>query len=52
MMLSEWIDLYVKARANGDKKEQERIEKALSKVGMDKITLMAIIKDMEGKENA
>ena len=51
MMLSEWIDLYIKARANGDKKEQERIEKALAKVGMDKMTLMVIAKEKE-RENA
>lgn len=49
-MLSEVIDMYIKARQDGNVKEQERIEKKLSRIGMDKMTLMVIVKEKE-KEN-
>lgn len=42
-MLSEYIDNYVKALKNKDKKAQAKIEKDLAKLGMDKMTLMILV---------
>lgn len=44
-MLSEVIDMYIKAIDNKDKKEQERLEKKLYRLGMDKATLMIIVRE-------
>ena len=38
-MLSDYIDAYIKAKQNDDKKTMERIEKELAIIGMDKVTL-------------
>ena len=42
-MLSDYIDAYIKAKQNDDKKTMERIEKELAIIGMDKATLNALI---------
>ncbi len=44
-MLAEYIERYKEALKNKDKKEQERIEKDLQKLGMDKMTLMVLVKE-------
>lgn len=44
-MLSEVIDMYINALEKGDKKEQERLEKKLYRLGMDKATLMIIVRE-------
>jgi uncharacterized membrane protein (DUF106 family) len=49
-MLGDYIDQYVEAYKRKDRKEMERIERELSKVGMDKYTLMLIIGDRIRKE--
>ena len=46
-MLSDAIKKYVKAKRENDTKEMDRIEKLLAKVGMDRQTLMVVIKEME-----
>lgn len=45
-MLGEYIEQYKKAMEEGDKKEMERIEKDLAKLGMDKMTLMLLAKEV------
>ena len=45
-MLNEYIENYKKAMAEGNKKEMERIEKDLAKLGMDKMTLMVLVREM------
>ena len=45
-MLSDYIEAYKEAMKNKDKKEMEKIEKELAILGMDKNTLMTIIKDV------
>lgn len=44
-MLSEYIHAYIAARKNGDKKEMERIEKDLEKLGMDRATLLMVVEE-------
>ena len=44
-MLIEYIQAYKEALANGDKKEQERIEKDVVKLGMDVFTLRFLAKE-------
>lgn len=44
-MLSEVIDMYIAALDKKDKKEQERLEKKLYRLGMDKATLMIIVRE-------
>ena len=45
-MLSEYIENYKKAMEEGNKKEMERIEKDLAKLGMDKMMLMLLIQEV------
>lgn len=45
-MLSKYIENYKKAMEEGNKKEMERIEKDLAKLGMDKMTLMLLIQEV------
>lgn len=45
-MLGDYIEEYKKALQNNDKKEQVRIEKALQSLGMDKYTLMVLVKEL------
>ena len=45
-MLSDYIEAYKEAMKANDKKEMEKIEKELAQLGMDKYTLMAIVKDV------
>lgn len=49
-MLGEYIDQYVDAYKKNDRKAMEKIEKDLSKVGMDKYTLMQIVKEKVADE--
>lgn len=44
-MLSDVIDMYIEALNKGDKKECERLEKKLYRLGMDKATLMIIVRE-------
>lgn len=45
-MLSDYINKYKEAVAKNDKKAMERIEKDLSKLGMDKYTLTILVKEL------
>ena len=44
--MSEYIEAYVKALKANDKKEMARIERVLRKLGMDRYTLMVVVKEM------
>ena len=44
-MLGDYIDAYIEAKENGDKKEMTRIEKDLAKLGMDRMTLKVVVAD-------
>jgi len=44
-MLSDYIEAYKKAIENKNIKEQERIEKEVRKLGMDKFTLMFLARE-------
>jgi hypothetical protein len=44
--MSEYIEAYLQALKAKDKKEMARIERDLQKLGMDKYTLMAVVKEM------
>ena len=44
-MLSDYIEAYKKAVENKDVKAQERIEKEVRKLGMDKFTLMFLARE-------
>lgn len=46
-MLSEYIHDYVDAKKQGDCVKMKQIEDDLKKLGMDRYTLMAIVKDIE-----
>jgi hypothetical protein len=45
-MLSDYIEAYKEAIKNKDIKEQQRIEKAVRKLGMDKMTLLILAKEV------
>ena len=45
-MLGEYIELYKKAKEEGNEKEMKRIEKDLAKLGMDRYTLTIIVNEM------
>lgn len=49
-MLSEIIDAYRMARREGNKNEMQRLEKQLSRLGMDRYSLMAIVDELDKKE--
>lgn len=44
-MLSDYIKMYKEAMEKGDKKQMERIEKDLSQLGMDRMTLKILAKE-------
>ena len=44
-MLSEYIEAYKEALKNKDEKQQERIERDLAKLGMDRFTLQILVKE-------
>ena len=44
-MLSDYIEAYKEALKNKNIKEQQRIEKEVRKLGMDKFTLMFLAKE-------
>ena len=44
-MIHEYIAKYVAALKKNDKAEMDRIEKALAKVGMDKMTLEVLVEE-------
>ena len=44
-MLEDYIVAYEKALKEHDAKAQKKIERDLAKLGMDKITLMTIVKE-------
>lgn len=46
-MLEEYIKQYVAAKKEGDAKEMRRIEKELSSLGMDQMTLDMLAKEYE-----
>lgn len=48
-MLSDYIDAYIQAKKDGNKKEMQRIERDLSRLGMDKYSLLAIVDELEGE---
>ena len=45
-MLSDYIEAYKEALKNKNIKEQQRIEKEVRKLGMDKITLLFLAKEV------
>ena len=45
-MLQEYIEAYKKAMKNKDEKEMKRIEKDLAQLGMDRMTLMLLVKEV------
>lgn len=45
-MLYEYIKEYIVAQDKNDKKTMKRIERALQSVGMDRITLLALAKEL------
>ena len=49
--MSEYIEAYVKALKANDKKEMARIERNLWRLGMDKHTLLVVVKEMMKEEN-
>ena len=49
-MLSDYIDEYAAAKKNGDEKKMKQIERDLASLGMDKHTLLTILKEMETEE--
>ena len=44
-MLSDYIEAYKEALKNKDKKQQEKIERDLAKLGMDRFTLQILAKE-------
>lgn len=46
-MLEEYIKQYVAAKTAGDAKEMRRIEKELSSLGMDQMTLDVLAREYE-----
>ena len=46
-MLTDYIDRYKEALMQGDHKTAMEIERALAMLGMDRATLMVIVKEME-----
>ncbi len=46
-MLTDYIDRYREALKQGDHKTAREIERALAMLGMDRATLMVIVKEME-----
>ena len=44
-MLSDYIEAYKEALKNNNIKEQQRIEKEVRKLGMDKFTLMFLARE-------
>ncbi len=46
-MLGDYVAEYIQARRTGNNAEAERIERDLNTLGMDKMSLMAIVKEME-----
>ena len=51
--MSEYIEAYIKALRANDKKEMSRIERDLRKLGMDRYTLIVLVKELlkEGKND-
>ena len=47
-MIEEYISQYEEALKNKDMKAQHKIERDLSKVGMDRMTLMTIVTERRG----
>ena len=45
-MLSDMINAYVEAQKKGNTKEMQRIEKQLAKLGMDRMTLQILAKEV------
>ena len=48
--MSEYIEAYVKALKANDKKEMARIERDLQKLGMDRYTLLTVVKEVMKEE--
>ncbi len=46
-MLNDYIQPYISAMKEGDKKKMEWIERDLAKLGVDRYTLLDILKDAE-----
>lgn len=44
--MSEYIEAYVKALKANDRKEMARIERDLQKLGMDRYTLIVLVKEL------
>lgn len=49
-MLGDYINEYAAAKKNGDEKKMQQIEKDLASLGMDKHTLLTILKEMKTEE--
>ncbi len=46
-MLNDYIQSYIAAKKKGDKRKMEQIEMDLQRLGMDRMTLLAVVADLE-----
>lgn len=46
-MLNDYITAYIKAKKDNDTKFMKQIEKDLARLGMDKSTLLVLVKELE-----
>ena len=49
-MLSDYMEMYIKAKAEGDTDKTEQIERELASLGMDKLTLGIITSELANME--
>lgn len=46
-MLNDFIQSYIAAKEDGDRKKMEQIERDLAKLGMDSMTLRSVVAEVE-----
>lgn len=46
-MLSDYIQSYIEAKGKADKPKMKQIERDLGRLGMDKLTLLTLVKEAE-----
>lgn len=46
-MLNDYIQSYIVAKKKGDKRKMEQIERELQRLGMDRMTLLAVVSDLK-----
>ena len=49
-MLSDYMEMYIDAKANGETDKVEQIERDLASLGMDKLTLSIIASELANTE--